>query len=170
MTEEKQSIGHEIYADSVAFGRIWAVVSAIFGTILSICILIVGISALVYKSHMKSVPAQVMEDSKCTSEPSPQQEYDLCKTKISYKVDNVTYTPTVNSGTTRYTAGTKVTAWYSPDSPGNPDLNPFPKWLGWVLIIIAILIFIGVWAWVWITRKSKFAAASGAVGQLAHLL
>jgi len=170
MTKEKQSIGEQIYSGTATFGKIWAVASAIFGTIISIVMLIIGISVISHKSHLRSVPGQVMEDAECTTTDSQQQTFTTCRTKISYEVDGVTYTPTVDSGSFQYTAGTEVTVWYSPSSPERPELNPFPKWVGWMLIIFAFLICIGVWIWVWVTRKSKVAAAAGGAIELVSLI
>ena len=111
-----------------------------------------------------------MEDSKCITTYSQQQNTTTCRTKISYQINNIKYTPTVDSGSSQYTEGTKLTVWYSPGSPGSPELNPAPKWIGWMLIIFAFLICIGVWIWVWVTRKSKVAAAAGGAMEILNLL
>lgn len=161
MTKEKQSVGEQIYSGVATFGRVWAVVSAIFGTIISIGLLILGIYIIRHKSHLLSVPGSVVEDSKCTTSYSQQRPATTCRTKISYDVDGTNYTQTVDTGAMNYGKSSKVTVWYSPGDPSDPELNPATKGMGWILIVIVFFICFGSWIWVWVTRKSKVAAVAG---------
>ena len=170
MTKEKQSVGEQIYSGTASFGRIWAVVSAIFGTIISIGLLIIGIYIIRHRSHLRSVPGHVTKDSRCNTDYSRDHKVTTCKTPISYEVDGVKYNPTVDSGSSEYTNGADVTVWYSPGSPDRPELNPASKLVGWALIAFSLLVCIGVWVWVVVTRKSKFAAAAGGATELVSMV
>ena len=67
--------------------------------------------------------------------------------------------------TSNYTVNTPIEAYYDPADPKDVEINPIPKFIGWLAIVFALLIIAGVWFWVWATRKSKvITAATGAKG------
>jgi len=76
----------------------------------------------------------------------------------------------VGTGSTRYNKGDTVTVYYDPATPDKPELNPAPKWIGWLIIGLSVLVLIGVWVWVYVTRMSKLAAATGGAMELVHIV
>lgn len=165
MSEKETSIGKEIYSGAAGFGRLWAVISAVIGTILSILLMIGGAYIIYHRSYLRSVKGEVLEDSVCsTTTDAKGNSSTSCMTKVTYEVDGHSYPnpqKPLNSGSKSYRAGQPITVYYDPNNPNDADLNPVPKWIGILAIVISIVIIIGSWFWVWVTRKYKFAAAAG---------
>ena len=161
-----QSLGNEIYSDTASFGKIWSIISAIFGTLIGIFFIIVGIYIILHKSHLKSTVGDVVKPSSCYNTIENGNNYKSCTTNVSYSVKGQKYEKTINTGSSELTPGTgNITIWYSPVNPGNPEYNPAPTWIGWVIILVALLVIFGAWFWVWLTHKYKVAAAAeGASG------
>ena len=162
-----KSIGNEIYSDTASFGRIWAIISAITGTLVGIFFIIVGIYVIQHKSHLKSTKGDVVKDSDCNTTIDNGNQYTQCSTTVSYNINDKEYpNKIVNTGSTKFTQGKKnITLWYSPTDPEKPEYSPAPTWLGWIIILIVLLVIFGAWFWVWLTHKNKMAAAAeGASG------
>ena len=162
-----KSIGNEIYSDTASFGRIWAIISAITGTLFGIFFIIVGIYVIQHKSHLKSTKGDVVKESDCNTTIDNGNQYTQCSTTVSYNINGKEYpNKIVNTGSTKFTQGkNNITLWYSPTDPEKPEYSPAPTWLGWIIILIALLVIFGAWFWVWLTHKYKMAAAAeGASG------
>lgn len=162
-----KSIGNQIYSDTASFGRIWAIISAITGTLFGVFFVIVGIYVIQHKSHLKSTKGDVVKDSDCNTKIDNGNQYTQCSTTINYNINGKEYpNKTVNTGSTNFTQGkNNITIWYSPANPENPEYSPAPTWVGWVMILISLLVIFGAWFWVWLTHKYKMAAAAeGASG------
>ena len=162
-----KSIGNEIYSDTASFGRIWAIISAITGTLFGIFFIMVGIYVIQHKSHLKSTKGDVEKESDCNTTIYNGNQYTQCSTTVSYKLNDKEYqNKIVNTGSTKFTQGTNnITLWYSPTDPEKPEYSPAPTWIGWIIILIALLVIFGAWFWVWLTHKYKMAAAAeGASG------
>lgn len=162
-----KTLTDEIYSGTASFGRIWAVVSAVLGTLMGIFFMVVGVYVIFHKSHLKSTDGDVVKDSECTTTTEDGKTYTHCSTTVDYKVNDQEYTnKQVDTGSTKFVQGTKnIEIWYSPAKPENPEYNPIPVSFGWVIIFISLLIVISSWFWVWLTRKYKMAAAfEGATG------
>lgn len=162
-----KSIGNEIYSDTASFGRIWAIISAITGTLIGIFLFICGIYVIQHKSHLKSTKGDVVKDSDCNTILDNGNQYTKCSTTVSYNINGKEYpNKIVKTGSTEFKQGkNNITIWYSPATPENPEYSPAPTWIGWVIILISLLLVFGSWFWVWLTRKYKMAAAAeGASG------
>jgi len=162
-----KSIGNEIYSDTASFGKIWAIISAIMGTLFGIFFIIIGIYIILHKSHLKSTKGDVVKDSDCNTTIDNGNQYTQCSTTVNYNINGKEYTnKIVNTGSTTFTQGkNNITIWYSPTDPEKPEYKPAPTWIGWIIILVALLVIFGSWFWVWLTRKYKMAAAAeGAAG------
>jgi hypothetical protein len=163
---KKESLGSEVYSGAAGFGRIYAWISAIIGTIIAIGMIIAGIYIINHKGHLKSVDGKVTKASyNCNTQTHDKDTTTTCKFDISYIVDSKTYTKTFSS-TDKFSVDQTVTVWYDPNHPDQGEFNPLSKNVGSVLISSAIFITISVWLWVWLTRRYKFAAAAGGASSI----
>jgi len=166
----KNSIGNEIYSGAADFGKIYAIISAIIGTLISIGMIIFGIYIIQHKNHLVSVDGQVTTASyDCSIPTTNQNTYTTCKFDVMYQVSNQSYTKTFSSVET-FSVGDKVTVWYDPNHPEQGEYNPPSKNIGWALIGFGVLIIIGSWFWVWMTRRYKFAAAAGGTAAAINMI
>jgi hypothetical protein len=157
----QQSLSNEIYSGAAELGRMRAVFSAIFGTLISIFMIIGGIYIIDHRSHMKSIQATVTTDSLCSPvSADPKNTEKSCLTKVKFTVDNNDHFTSVTSNKS-FKKDDTVEVYYNPAHPDeDTEMEPIPKSLGWIIIIFAVIILISVWGWVWITNKNKFAAAA----------
>ena len=172
---QKNSIGNELYSGAADFGRFYAWISAIIGTLISIVMIAIGVYIIRRRSYLLSVDGKVTKASyACATTTSSNRNRTTtssttCKFDVTYEVYGQSYTKTFSS-VTMYSIEDKVTIWYDQNHPDRSEYNPPPKFIGWGLIGVAILIIVGSWVWVWATRRYKFAAAlsatSAAVGVL----
>lgn len=156
-------IGEEIYSGTASFGRVMAVISAVIVTILALVFIGMGIYILV-KKEKDSVTGTVLS-ADCDPYGSDNRRYN-CVLKVSYEIDNVVYSKTVNtSGETFYTQGSSIKLYYNKDDPHDVSADePPPKAVGWIFIGVAVVVAIIAWVWVWLTRKYKAAAAFQGMG------
>ena len=167
--EKKESIGSEIYSGAAGFGRIYAWISAIIGTLIAIGMIIGGVYIIQHKSHLKSVDGIVTKASyDCSTKTNDKNTTTTCKFDVSYTVDK-SYNKTFSS-TDTFSKDDKITIWYDPNHPDIGEFNPPDKWIGWLLIGIAFLIVFSVWFWVWLTKRSKFAAAAGGASAVINMI
>jgi len=159
--DKKQSLGSEIYSDAASFGRVYAMIGAIFGTLISIMFIIGGIYIIYHKSHLKSVNGTVISDSICNQ---LDKNSKSCSTTYTYTINGKNYKGTSTSSN-GYKKSENIKIWYDPNHPSvNPEIDIPSKTLGVVLIIIGIITVISAWVGVYLTRKYKFAAAASGVG------
>jgi len=158
---KKESTGSEIYSGAAGFGRVYAWISAIIGTIIAIGMIIFGIYIINHKGHLKSVDGTITKASNnCNTQTHDNDTTTTCKFDVSYIVNGETYNKTFSS-TNIFSVNETVTIWYDPNHPDQGEFNPPSKTVGWVLICFAAFIIIGGWVWVWLTNRYKFAAAAG---------
>ena len=163
-------LGQEIYSGAADFGKIGAVVSALFCTLIAVCMIIGGIYIIQYRSKLLFVDGEIIGDSVCYTVNTGKNVSTVCTTQVTYIIGGTSYTRVpVQTGSTFYNDKTRVTIWYSPDTPNQPQIQPIPASIGYFLIILAIIICFIAWIWVYITHRSKFAAAAGGVSQAWNL-
>lgn len=171
-TSSTSNLGEEIYSGTVSFGRVMALISAVFVSIITVVMIVIGIVILVKKDPKKSVQGTVKScggfvDNNCCVSHGVNNDKFNCNIKVQYTVEGKKYlTPTLNiDSDVRYAPGSTITLYYDPKNPAGANLKkPPPKWLGGVLIGIALFICASAWVWVWLTRKYKVAAASQGIG------
>jgi len=166
MVKKDKSLGEDIYSGTASFGKLWAVIQAVFVTILGILMIILGIYIIMHRSNMKSITGNVLGPSSCFNKISNGENYRMCTTKIEYEIDGELYKKEISTGSSEFSKGkNNITIWYSPVKPDNPEYDPAPVWSGWVIILTSVLIILASWFWVWLTRKYEVvAAAKGASG------
>ena len=166
-----QSFASELYSDSASFGRIYAWISAVIGTLISIGMTWFGVNIINHKSHLRSVIGEVTKvysDGRLTKN-SDTDHTPTYKFDVTYEIDGTqTYVNTFSS-TDLMKVGEKATVWYDPAYPEHSEYNPVSTSIGWILVGFALLICISVWAWVWLTKHSKFAASAGGVSAVAGM-
>lgn len=159
--DNKKSLGSEIYSDAASFGRVYAIIGAVFASLFSLMFIIGGIYIIYHKSHLKSVTGTVTSDSLCTQ---LDKNSTSCSVNYTYTIKDKNYSGTSTSSTS-YKKGNKITVWYDPNHPGvHSEIDIPSKTIGVVAIIMGILIAIAAWVGVYLTRKYKFAAAASGVG------
>lgn len=164
----RHNLGEEIYSGTASLGRIMAIVGAVFGSIIALGMIIVGIVILKYRSHMRSTSGVVLEESNCGKttyydDKNRAVSSTRCQTKVQYAVNGKIITGIAGGGFP-YFKGDRITVYYDPATPNHPELDIGPKGLGWYLIGGALIVLLLVWVWVLITRKYKMAAAAGGAG------
>jgi maltodextrin utilization protein YvdJ len=156
---EKKSVGDEIYSGAASFGRIYAWISAVIGTLIAICMCIFGVYIIQHKRHLKTVDGEVTKTSyDCSTQTQDKSTTKTCKFDVTYRVDGTDYKDTFFSTNTP-SLEEKITIWYDPNHPEKGEINPISKTIGIVLIVLSIVVIIGVWVSVWLTKRYKFAAA-----------
>lgn len=158
---------------SATIGRVYAVISAIFGTLIGLAMIISGIYIMKHRSHLKTTKGIVVplsEDSEigseCQTTKSKKGSTSLsCVSYVSYKIGENEYSHVqVNTGSSRHNVGDELTLYYDPKNPENPEVNPIPKSIGLGILIGGVFVLFGSWLWVYLTMESKdIAAVGGAV-------
>lgn len=178
-----KSIGNTIYEDTAQFGRIRATIGLIFGCIISIIVIIIGIIQLRSKNpHTTEVTATVtslvypcVKIDYLKNENKEISRTDIsCSLRLKYDYDGKTFepsTPLITDdkyySTNPNEPNNKIKLWIDPTNP--VDYSRQSKqadiFIGWILIGAAIFILlISILSW-WITQKSTlYAAAQGGVG------
>jgi hypothetical protein len=162
----KKKLSDELYSGEATFGRINAIISAIVITVICIVMIIIGITLLVHKSHLKKIEGTCTGDSQCKKSTNCDDKNNChtaysCTTPVQYTVNGKVYMKSLSTGDSSYKKGDPITFYYEPSDPSVIESSPVPTWMGWLLIGLAILFLFAAWSWVYVTRKSKLAAAVG---------
>jgi hypothetical protein len=156
----------------VMYGRYQAIVGAVVGTLIAICMIIGSVFLIKAKSERTatSTATVVTGSAPCTSSTVNNNLVWSCSSlKISYIANGKPLSAIVGiNSSENYTVGRTLTVYYDPnnasDVSASSDINT-KHTIGWVLIPIAILILVGSWAWLYITiRNSDMAAIGGVEG------
>ena len=143
------STGSEIYNDTAAFGRVWAIIIAVIMSIVGILLIIMGILSL--RSKEAKVTATVKADTDCSGK--------KCLTKVTYTVDNKVYNKTFETSDL-YNAGDTITLYYLDDAT-KAHLKSTKHMAPALIVMGAVIVLVG-WIIVYLTKKFKaFAALEG---------
>lgn len=169
---KEESLGKEMYSGAAGLGKIYALFSAILGTLISVVMIIVAINIIKNRRRLISVNGKVTKssmDNNCltqtdiNSSRGRTRTVTTCNFDVNYQAsNNQSYTKTFSS-TDMFFIGDNVTVWYDPNNPNNAEYKPTSTIFGWIIIGIGVFIILGGWFWVWVTRQYKFAAAAGGV-------
>jgi uncharacterized membrane protein len=160
------SIGQEIYADAAGFGRIWAVLGAVFSTIVGLFIIIMGIILLFTKKKIK-LSVGIKSITPVGGGNPSDNIYSYSITLKDYTINNKVYSNITKhyNGYNLYTEADSVDIYYTKEKPSDITLDkPIPHYIGFLMILVGIIIPLMAWIWVWATRRSKFLAAAVGVG------
>lgn len=161
-------VGSKIYSDAAKFGKITTILRAIFGTLLSVVLIIAGIAMINSKGVLteETTSGVVINSPTCVQQSSNNQiQYQCNSVQVQYTAkDTKQYEITFN--TTSYTNYTKglspITVYYDPTNPKNGSVTSDSKKLpGWIALGIGVVILIGVWISLYLIRYKVFAAAEG---------
>lgn len=161
---DKPSLGSEIYSDTASFGRISSIIGAIFATLISLIMIMVGILMIKSKDrHSKKETANVTKVV-C----NPYQTIDN-PPRTNYSCD---FTLQTSNGVEQYHSDNErdysnyksLDIYYDPNNPSDIELSKPPlKIIGFVLFGLGLFILIGSWIGVWITQRYKAAAAASGI-------
>jgi hypothetical protein len=167
-SSDKPGLGSEIYSGAASFGTVWALIGAIFATVIGTIAIGFGIYLLVRKDNRNAFPATVLYINgpggpPCQKTQDKPVQYS-CKVTIKYSgwadpID-INYT-----GSEIYYVGEQITIYVKKGDPTDVTLSKsIPNWVGWVCIAGAILVIAFSWFWYWAARRWKFVAAAEGVG------
>lgn len=144
---KNKNLGENIYSGLSSFGSIYALISAIIITLISIVFIIVGI--VIIKTSYNDVK---------------RTEYRVkiinigSNILIQYEDRTEKMVPYPGMGT--YSIGQIVTVYVSDKDPNDITfVKPVSVWASVGLILICIIISGISWVWYWATTKSKFIGA-----------
>jgi hypothetical protein len=173
-----KGLGDEIYSGAASFGKLRAIIGVIFGTIISIGLIIGGILAIIHKIKFTSKTTGISIDSKgqpvpvntCSSNNDKDNNITYqCNFKVEYTIGSDKYYKTFNtSKNTNYSGQTNIVIYYDKKDPSNVALDQDDYHIiGYFLLGIGIFTLLASWIGLWIVYKYKFAAAaSGAAGAI----
>ena len=162
-----QRAGGEIMDNTLdaaaSFGRIMAWMRSIFGTIIGLLLIALGIFMLTRKNKYPMRAVGTVQSAKCDDSDAKNV---TCTITFQFTPNNgksITSAPMLVNQS--YVKGQNVTVHYDPANPNNFLLNPAPiKWIGGILLAFGLLILVFVWVWMWVVNRNKTAAVmNGAV-------
>lgn len=173
-----ESLGQTVYSDVASFGRFYAIIGAIFITLLCIGMFIGGIYLLT-RPKDTTVPGKIskilsagkeVQFESCT--PSGERNYRCSGLYTTYTVDGKEYVSgelTMDSPNASISVGDTVNVNYDKTQPAavkSIDENKIStRTIGWILIGLAVLMLFGAWLQVYLTQRYKFfGAAEGVAG------
>ena len=157
-------IADSIYSDTAGFGKLYALWSAIIGTLIGIILIIVSIIAFRHKITLTSKTSGVVNEAPNCNKDSDNNE--SCSFKVKLKATGETVNIDTNY-VVNYKLGDKInTIYYNPDDTSKAALEPDNEtMLAIILLIMGIFAIIIPWVIVWLTNHFKaFAAVEGAEG------
>jgi hypothetical protein len=144
-------------------------VSAIFGTIIGLVGIIVGIVFLSTTGGYTKIDAKVLSDSICIpTNKNKDNDNQSCTTMISY----LNQKKDIDTEGIHYYKGGTLTVWYKTNDPSVVTVdNPHnKKTLGIIFLIMGIVIPLFLWGWYLLTRKYKAAAAVGGAASAINMV
>jgi hypothetical protein len=165
MSENKTSVGEQVYSGMAEYGKIQAGISIVVTSVIAIIMLGIGIYLLRRKdTYTNQTTGKITKAACVTKSGNSTRQFD-CNLTVEIIVNSQTYTIdnlTIISGT-EYIPGKTITVYYNPENPNEAALSKTSKWWGWGLIIVALLMIIFVVVNFWLTTKYKgYAAFQGA--------
>jgi len=163
-----KSLAEEIYAETAAFGKIWALISVIMGTIIGVALLIIGIYILTLKSEVTKVSATITKINNSTTNIC--QDFN-CTITVTYTYNDIEETKDVNNLTKKvYRVGDNIDIYIDNKGSISMENSEIPKTLGVVLIIISIVILPTSWFWYYASKKYKTVAATQGVSGILSII
>jgi hypothetical protein len=166
-------IGQEIYDSTASFGRIWALLSAILGTIFGLVMVIAGIYFLVKKPDRYAVDGKVLkingnEKGVC---PLAGNMYN-CNMTIQYTYKDELYNTDIYYNAPRqYNVGDTISVYVLTSNPKDIVVGePVPRWFGGLLLVFGLIFIAAGWFWYWASRKWKPVAAAEGVGGMYRII
>ena len=160
------NIANNIYDNTAELGLVTSKISLIFGTVVSIILLILGFFLIFKKNNNIKINATVESQVSCSIMPKQPTQ---CNLIVSYNVNNTSYRNQVTLDGT-YNAGDTVQIQYDKTDPNNiSKVQSSTVFIGIFLVVFAVLLFAGLYINYYFTSKSKVFAASEGVNDIARL-
>ncbi len=162
------AIGEELYDSTASFGRFWALLSAIIGTLIGVVLIIGGIYLLVKKQDRDAIEGKIIKINGSETGQCQNSDVLTCILTIQYAYNGQNYVSDIDyNGKTMYFAGQTATVYVLQTDPHSATVEqPVPKWMGGVLLGFGLLIALGGWFWYWASTKWKVVAAAEGAGGL----
>ena len=166
-TQQKPSLGREVYSDAIKFGKGLAIFSFVISLLVSVTFIIFAIYTIYNNRNFNSAIGKVMKDSTCLSFIEGDRS---CTTTISYKDQNGKEYNEIITTSDKLLKNENIKVWYSTNAPNKPEVYHNSNSVAYMLLFLAVLIPLFAYLWVWATRKSNFAAAGLATISTVRLL
>jgi len=170
MSSNSSSIASEIYSGTAEFGKIWALISAVIATIISIIMIIIGIYILTLKSKDTKVSATIIKINNSTTNVCDEKDFN-CTITISYIYNNRQQTRNINKPKQNqvYKVGDSIDVYIDDKSSVATQKDVPPKMMGFVLLITSVIILVSSWFWYWASKKYKPVAAAEGIGGILNI-
>jgi uncharacterized membrane protein len=154
-------IGEKIYDGTAALGRFTGFLSFIFGTIIAIFLVCIGVWLLFRKDKYTGVTTGVVTAAKCESSAKSTD----CNLTVEYTVDSKKLTiSSFTSGKKTYKNGDTLSVRYDPANPTDASTNTLSsRTVGFILIGVGILIALFSFVYYYMVSNYKIAAAAAGV-------
>lgn len=167
-------VGKDIYDSTASFGRIWALMGAIFATIIGLGMIALGIYLVVRKPDRDMVHGRItkingLDTGRCQTVQNTQNSSTFsCTITVQYVYDGQTYVADVNyNGSTFYAVNQVIPVYVLKVNPTSITISePIPKWFGGVFIGVGAFLALLSWFWYWAAKKWKVVAAAEGAGGL----
>ena len=161
--DENKSILQPAYETTAGIGKVYSVLSTIFGTLILLIFLFVGIWMVRKNKHFTGSTQGTVKEAKCNTD---KDNKTICVVTIEYTVNNKKYTKTYTSSDI-VNKNDIVSVRFDPANPNSFEAGSSLKWLGWIFIIASIAFILMIWAWLVFTLFFKPVAAATGVAAIA---
>lgn len=168
----RESVVQQGYDGAASLGRGMAIIGAFFATLIGIFLIIAGRYIVVNRADLIKIQGIVLSDSSC-NETNQTKNADAeihCNTNVGYTVNNIQYEKFLSSGSNKFKKDSKISVYYDKDDHNSAELNPVPKFVGYILFAVAFILIVFSWLWVLMTRTYKVAAAAGGINTAADII
>jgi len=152
-----------VYSDSQQFGIFTAFAGAIFATVISVIIIIFGISLILKKEEYTNIVLANILSSKCSANILNQKVSYDCLLNLQYTIDKKSYTNNLllTGKSINYDLLKQVQIKYEKENPNKIELatTMTDKSKGITMIVAALIILGFSWFAYFLVKKFKFLAA-----------
>ena len=176
MPHKKESTGEKIYSGTATVGRVMSVVGVVFGTVIGLIMIVVGIFMIVHHTKLTSQTQGTIEKGQndlCTPYAKNNTTVWDCNFTVDYNVGGTAYKQNIilNDSSRSYHPGESIKIYYDPNNPDDSsNTSDETKIPGIILLVVGIVIPLGAWLWWYFARKYKAVAAAGGVAAGLDLL
>jgi hypothetical protein len=165
MDENKETID-KAYDATATLGKVSTIIGTIFGNIILLIFVIIGIVLIRKKNTMTSQVNGKVTEAKCIHEGKTTN----CNGTIEYEVNGTKYKKDFTTTKVLNKGDVKVVK-YDPSDPNVFAVDVVPvKAIGWIMVIVCGLFMVASWIWLWFVMTFKLAAAATGVGAVTDMV
>lgn len=154
-------LGDDVYNGAAAYGMFMALIGLIFGSVIAIIFIIVGVIFLKKTNIYTEKTKGVIREISC----EPRGKTVECIANVEYIHQNKKYSNTFTLSGRYWNLNDVMDVKYNPDDPSDSSINMLGnKTIGGIFLGIGIFTFLCSWLSYYVTRRFKFAAAASGVG------